>query len=144
MFTVENMKVDLGGIGKGYALDRAARMLREDWNIEHALLNAGSSTLLAMGDNGRDKGWVVNAGGDDEPPVLLENSALSATGFEVRGAHVIDPRTFRPVARKRKRTWACATSAALSDALSTAFMVMTDKEIDALAAKYDDVRAMVV
>ena len=54
---------------------------------------------------------------------------MSGSGKAVKGAHVLDPRTARP-SETESRTWARAPSAALADALSTAFMVFSREEID--------------
>jgi thiamine biosynthesis lipoprotein len=53
---------------------------------------------------------------------------LSGSGLAVKGRHIIDPRTGRPEVR-RNRTWALAKSAAESDALSTAAMILTESEL---------------
>ena len=65
----EGMAFDLGGMGKGYALDQMAEKLRE-WEIPAALLNAGDSTVLTLGDpkpegESETAGWAVRAGGGE-------------------------------------------------------------------------------
>ena len=133
------MSIDLGAIGKGYALDQAAMTLLNDHEINDALLNAGDSTVLAFGSMpGRD-GWQVRAGHE---VVTLHDQALSGTGFQHKGAHIIDPRTHRAVDVSRHLRWSIAPNATLADALSTAFMVMTQKEITAFLSNHPDVRAL--
>jgi thiamine biosynthesis lipoprotein len=66
--------------------------------------------------------------------------ALSASGTAVKGNHIIDPRTGRPV-QDRLRAWAGAPTAALADALSTAFMVMTEAEIRECCGRHAEVSA---
>ena len=136
---VSGMSIDLGAIGKGYALDQAAITLRSDHEINDALLNAGDSTVLAFGSMPGKEGWPVRAGNE---LVTLHDQALSGTGFQHKGAHIIDPRTHRAVDVSRNLRWAIATNATLADALSTAFMVMTQTEIAKFLTSHPDVRAL--
>src|SRR5690606_6742188 len=59
----DSANFDLGGIGKGYALDKA-QIILDDWDIENALLNAGTSTVLCRGSGPDSKGWLVGVSGD--------------------------------------------------------------------------------
>jgi thiamine biosynthesis lipoprotein len=134
------MIFDLGAMGKGYALDQAADML-EDWKIFNFVLNAGDSTILAIGAPFGKDAWSITLGGG-EKRTPLSNRAVSGSGFAVKGAHIMNPRLFAPVPIKKRRTYALAPTAALSDALSTAFMVMEQEEIEALCARYEGVEAL--
>lgn len=140
--TVEasGMVFDLGALGKGYALDQAADLLL-DWKISNFVLNAGDSTLLAIGAPTGKAAWPLTLGGAAKS-LALTNRAVSGSGFSVKGAHIMNPRLFAPVPIKNRRTYALAPTAALSDALSTAFMVMEPAEIAALCARYDGVEAL--
>lgn len=124
----KRLHLDLGAIGKGYALDRLAAVLNE-WGITSACLQSGGSTALALrGPPGHD-GWPIGLSGNESQRTLsLANLALSGSGVAVKGAHLIDPRTQEPALREH-RVWALASDAAISDALSTAFFVMTDQQI---------------
>ena len=134
------MIFDLGAMGKGYALDQAADLL-QDWKVSNFVLNAGDSTVLAIGaPTGKDAWQLTLGGGEQKLP--LSNRALSGSGFAVKGAHIMNPRLFQPVPLKPRRTYALAPTAALSDALSTAFMVMEQDEITALCARYEGVEAL--
>ncbi len=132
----DHMVFDLGAIGKGYALDQAAALL-EEWSIPNALLNAGDSTLLALGTPTAEEPWSITLA-DGARSMTLRDRALSGSGFMVKGAHIMNPRTLRPHPVQDQRSYALAPSAALSDALSTAFMIMEPQEAQALCAKYAD------
>ena len=132
--------LDLGGIGKGFALDQLAAYL-EQWELPQALLHGGGSTVLALDPPEGDPGWKVGFGEESgREPVWLKRAALSGSGKAVKGAHVIDPRAGQP-AEGHTRTWAKAPSAAVSDALSTAFMVMSKEEVEAYCAGHEGVEA---
>lgn len=136
---VSGMGIDLGAIGKGYALDQALFTLKE-WEIENVLLNAGESTVMGLGSYPGQDGWPVRAG--EGAPFVLKNNALSGTGFMYKGAHIVDPRTARLVDTSRVLRWAIAPNATLADALSTAFMVMNKKEIAAFEKAHPEVQVV--
>lgn len=135
-----NMIFDLGAVGKGYALDQAADLL-QDWKISNFVLNAGDSTILAIGAPSGKEAWSITLGAGVKS-LALTNRAVSGSGFAVKGAHIMNPRLFTPVPLKNRRTYALAPTAALSDALSTAFMVMAPDEIATLCERYEGVEAL--
>ncbi|MHC4646870.1 MAG: FAD:protein FMN transferase [Planctomycetota bacterium] len=140
------VQVDLGGIGKGYAVDRMADLLG-DWSIRTALIHGGYSSVMGLDAPAEMKGWPValRYPGDDAQPaarLLLENRALSGSGLQA-GRHIIDPRTARPVEGKLA-AWACAPDAAGADALSTAFMVMAHEEIKQYCQCHPDTLVIVL
>jgi len=140
--------LDLGGIGKGFALD-SLRPILADWEIPDALIHGGTSTALAMGrPDPEQAGWPVGVGGGEAYPsvpkrVHLRNRALSGSGLEVKGAHITDPRTGKSACR-HTAAWVSHPSAAESDALSTAFIVMSDREIDELCRKRPEIWALTI
>jgi thiamine biosynthesis lipoprotein len=139
----ERLHLDLGAIGKGYALDGMAAVLG-DWAIASACLNSGGSTALALAPPAGARGWPIGLGEGTAHRVLpLAHAALSGSGTAVQGAHLIDPRTGAPAVRA-SRAWALAPSAAVSDALSTAFFVWTDDEVAAFCAAHAEVGAALV
>ena len=138
--------VDLGGIGKGFAVDRMADILRQ-WSIDAALIHGGCSTVFAIGAPGAKKGWPVTISNPKDRKQTLAyldlcDQALSGSGLQ-KGRHIIDPRTQQPI-EVRLAAWSSAPDAATADALSTAFMVMDTKEIQQYCLKYPDTMAMVV
>ena len=141
------VEIDLGGVGKGYALDKVADIL-EEWGFNNYLLNAGFSTALACGDGDKAGGWLVGVGGQwgkaaGIESVRLFNEALNGSGTEVKGAHIIDPATGRP-AQAHLAAWSVCPSATAGDALSTAFMVMPTERVAAFCAAHESIGAFVV
>ncbi|MCJ7644202.1 MAG: FAD:protein FMN transferase [Candidatus Aminicenantes bacterium] len=145
------LDLDLGGIGKGYALDRVLEVLA-DWSVENALIHGGTSTAIAIGTApgacDPKRGWPVGVGGKWLCPGIpdsfrLRGRALSGSGTEVKGTHVLDPRTGLP-AGGHLAAWASHPAAAVADALSTAFMVMTTEDVAAYCERHPEVWALVV
>lgn len=137
------LHLDLGAVGKGYALDRMAGILRE-WDISAACLNAGGSSLLAFGSaSSAGAGWPAGLGeGAGNRTIALRDRSLSGSGTAVKGAHLIDPRTGEP-AMRTARAWALAPTAAQADALSTAFFVMPEPDLIAICAAHPQIGAAV-
>lgn len=122
------LEFDLGAIGKGFALDRLAGVLAE-YGCPSYLLIAGGSSILAGDPPPGTPGWSVGLGDNNsEPRYWLKHGSLSGSGVAVKGRHIFDPRTGKP-AEQRDRAWAAAPGAAVSDALSTAFMVLDESDI---------------
>lgn len=134
------LHIDLGAIGKGYALDRMAEVLAE-WGITSACLQGGGSSALALNPPADQPGWPVGIGeGPTQRTLALTRAALSGSGLAVQGEHLVDPRA-HTAAHRRARTWALAPSGALSDALSTAFFVFTDAEVAAFCTAHPTIGA---
>ena len=130
--------VNLGSIGKGYAIDRASALIKAHWWPTSALVHGGRSSLYALGSPpGRFAGrWEValrNPFSPETPLGLLRlrnrgmgTSGASFQNFEAGGrlfGHLIDPRTGEPANGPASLT-VLAPSAALADALSTAFYLL--------------------
>lgn len=128
------LELDFGAIGKGFALDLACDMLEKDWDFFDFLMHGGTSTVLARGSaHDGQSGWPVGVGGDWQERaglhhVRLLDSAISGSGFEVKGAHVVDVRQ-GVAAAKHPAVWSSAKTAAQADALSTAYLALTWHEI---------------
>lgn len=132
-FLREGMEINLGSIGKGYALDRVATEMRD--RVASALLNAGASSMYALGGGDRDEGWSVGLRDPRNKDrrlarLRLRDCALSTSGNEEqffehdgqRYGHIIDPRSGWP-AQQVTSVSVIARSAALTDALATAFYI---------------------
>ena len=132
-FARHGVEINLGSIGKGYALDRMKALLRR--RVKTALLNAGASSFCAMGGAHTGRGWEVGIRHprrqDRRLAVLrLRDVAMATSGdeeqfFECEGrryGHILDPRTGYPAAGVASVT-VVARSAAMADALATAFYV---------------------
>jgi thiamine biosynthesis lipoprotein len=140
------VRVDLGGVGKGYGVDRMAEALRE-WSIDRALIHGGFSSVLALDAPEGAAGWPVTLSHPADRTctlarVELERIAVGGSGLE-RGPHIIDPRMGKPV-QGMLAAWSMAPDAARADALSTAFMIMTPEEIGAYCAAHSAVRGLVI
>jgi thiamine biosynthesis lipoprotein len=138
--------IDLGGIGKGYAVDCVARLLRE-WSIETALISGGYSSVLALEAPPGTDGWPLTLSDPlDHRRILarphLRNGALGGSGVQ-KGGHIISPRTGKAVQGKRA-AWSAAPDATTADALSTAFMIMESEEIRQYCSLHADRKAMVM
>jgi len=173
----EELKVNLGGIGKGYALDRVASLFRGRSVLDFAI-HGGQSSVLAVGDSGADLQTVPACNAVDDassvaPPwrgsgwkvgithpaaaevrlgeITLRNQALGTSGTARQGffhkgkryGHVIDPRTGWPT-NHFLATTVVSPSAAVSDALATAFYVMPFDEVVEFCDQHPEVKAVLI
>lgn len=74
--------------------------------------------------------------------MAIRQCAISGSGLQ-KGAHIIDPKTGRPVTG-RLAAWSFASNAARADGLSTAFMLMDIADVEHLCMEYSDTGAIVV
>jgi FAD:protein FMN transferase len=134
-FDDSGVELDLGGIAKGYAVDRVVRLLRER-QVSAALISAGGSTIYGLGAPPNRDGWEVAIQDPLDPQkiawtVRLKDRALSVAGsseksFEsdgVRYSHIMDPRTGQPVQGMLSVAVLTSTGTA-GDALDDAFFVL--------------------
>ena len=131
------LEINLGGVGKGYALDRTAVQIRNDWGVASALLHGGSSSVLAIGTPpGQPRGWPIALKHPWEQgrrlgTLYLRDEALGTSAatfqhFEYNGlklGHILDPRTGWPASGVEQAS-VIAPTAAEADALSTALFVL--------------------
>ena len=146
------VRIDLGGIGKGYAIDLMADLL-EEWGLTQALVHGGFSSVLALEPPDGGDGWPLTLSDPGDSPrvlarLLVRQTALGASGLR-KGGHIVDPRNAKP-ACGRRAAWttvprsagsasthtdaAAPRATAVTDALTTAFMLMSTERIQALCA----------
>ena len=140
--TTGAVRLDLGGIGKGYALDRMAEVL-EEWDIPQALIHGGHSSVLVLDAPPGFGGWPLTMG---ERTLEARRRAFSASGIRTQGDHIVDPRTNRP-ASGRVAAWVSLeldgqpSPCAVAEAYSTAFMILPAAEVDAIRACHPGLEA---
>lgn len=151
-FEKEGMEIDLGGIAKGYAVDRMIEIVKEQ-KIERAFVSAGGSTLYGLGTPPDRPGWEVKLRDPLFPhdpkkssiTVLLKNRCLSVSGnyekfFMVGGvtySHIMNPKTGRPV-ENMLSVAVLTENGTDGDALDDSFYVLGVEKSKALLAKYSD------
>ena len=159
--TAAGVRLDLGGIGKGYAVDRMAEVLTE-WGVERAVLHGGFSSVLALEAPVGCEGWPLTMSVCDAAVIQAKWRAFSASGTQ-KGDHIVDPRTGQPV-RCRRAAWASAAASSLAEfcrkarcvpgaaaisqspaaaveAFSTAFLILDAREIQDCCRRYPGLEA---
>ncbi|MBO3697490.1 FAD:protein FMN transferase [Roseivirga sp. E12] len=136
----EGIQFDLGGIGKGYALDKCKLKLA-DLGIETFTLSAGDSTLLVSNNTDTKASWQYSiASSKDKMDLELSNVVVSASGTFYQGNHIFDPRTGNnQLSSAYHRLWVASESAAHSDAFSTALFLVSEGEIKEMMAESDKI-----
>jgi FAD:protein FMN transferase len=126
--TQPGMRLDLGGIGKGYAGDEAIRVLKEH-GVASALFEAGGDIVVSSAPPDHPRGWVIAT--EDNRKLTLSNAAVSTSGYtaqfvEIDGvpySHVVDPHTGIGLTNQFAAT-IIARRGITTDALSTAATVL--------------------
>jgi FAD:protein FMN transferase len=142
-FDIQGMSLDPGGIGKGYAVERVVHLLREA-GVKAALVDAGSSTIYAIGAPPGKIGWTIQVPRPADrvrsiSTVVLRDTSLSTSGnyekfFALNGkiyCHIMDPRTGEPV-QGTLQTTVITPNATDSDALSLIMFVMGPEKSEEL------------
>jgi FAD:protein FMN transferase len=158
------VRIDLGGIGKGYAIDLAAELL-EEWGLELALVHGGFSSVLALAPPTGREGWPLTLSDPGAPSRVLarlsvRQMALGASGIRKKD-HIVDPRTGEPVGG-RLAAWVAVprpeaargeppggqgprlAATAVADALTTAFMLLSLDEIAGLCGSSPGLEAWIL
>jgi thiamine biosynthesis lipoprotein len=166
-FSKKGVRLDPGGIGKGWALDRALLVLKES-GIESALLHGGTSSVYGLGAPLDQPGWKVgirkpagseeslllaSPGADDEllATVNLLDEALSVSAphgksIVIQGkryGHVLDPRKGWPVDGPQLAA-AVYPTGTTAEVLSTALLVVGEEGADELLTKFPGANFLLV
>jgi len=154
-FDRAGMEINLGAIGKGYALDRCAEILRAH-GINDFLLHGGQSSILAAGNRAGESGWLVGLRDPMRPErriaeIRLRDRAIGTSGtanqfFHHDGrryGHIVDPRSGWP-AERLVGTTVLAATAAEADALATAFFVLGCEAAESFCASRPDLSAILI
>lgn len=154
-FACEGMALNLGSIGKGHALDRVGAEMTAA-GVTTALVTAGASSVLAVGGGPDDTGFVVGlrdpfAHDQRMGTVRLRNAALGVSGTGEqhfvhdgqRYGHILDARTGWPVV-DRAYVAVVAPTAAMADALATAFFVGGPKTARAYVNDHKEVSVLMM
>jgi FAD:protein FMN transferase len=150
-FEHPGMHIDLGGIGKGYAVDRGVDILKK-LGIEHAVVTAGGDTRIIGDHMGRP--WLVAIRHPDNPQkvvtrIPLVDEAMSTSGdyeryFDENGVryhHIIDPRTGKSASKVRSATILAPTATQTDGMSKTAFVLGPEKALEIINSmpEYDAV-----
>jgi thiamine biosynthesis lipoprotein len=153
-FKQQGVQLDLGGYGKGYAIERAINILKEN-GVTSALLHGGTSSVFALGAPPLERGWKIALsapldGGEETTNVELNNTGLSVSAahgksFTVDGrmyGHVFDPITGEPATGALA---AAVTGPSPSDceALSSALLVLGRSWLPAMHSSFPDYQAFI-
>jgi FAD:protein FMN transferase len=147
-FLAAGIELDPGGIGKGYAVDRAMQILRKK-GVSAALLSAGSSTIYALGAPSEEVGWKVRVpsphpGSGSLSTVILRDTSLSTANLSEKNfvhqgqfyGAIMNPQTLQPV-RGVLQVTVISPSATDSDALSNALFVSAIEDRASLLGAHD-------
>lgn len=135
-FKTEGVELNLGSIGKGYALDQVGKLFRQEAGIRSLLLQGGRSSVLALGTQpGSNRGWLIGLVDSENPQrrvgmLHLQNrgvgtSAATYLHLDHQGrklGHILDPRSGWPAEGMLSAT-VTAPDATHADALATAFFI---------------------
>lgn len=143
----DGVGLDLSAIAKGYAVDKAAKVIRE-CGISSAIINAGGD-IYCVGKKNIFQKWNVGIKDPDDNKKIIkvihirDKAVATSGGYEKflmrqgkKYSHLIDPRTGLPTEISRNAT-VVARTCTLADALATALCILSNDKIDQLKIKYD-------
>jgi FAD:protein FMN transferase len=149
-FHSDCMRLDLGAVGKGYAVDRMAELLKRR-GIQRAYIDAGGSTIYAIGAPPKANAWSVrlrDPSGKLHPQIMLTNNSVSTSEQSApsllegdQPGHIVVPGTGKPL-ETRYAVSVKAASATASDALSTTLLLLGPTKGTALLGTLHEVSAI--
>ena len=150
----KNMSIDLGGIAKGYATEKAGQVLKE-LGIKKAIINAGGN-IYTIGEREKGLPWKIGIQDPREADKVyavlnLRDQVAVTSGdfqrfFEVNGKryhHLLDPKTGKP-AEKLMSVTVVAKNSTIADILSSAFFVLGLEKSNAYLEQHSDIQAVFV
>lgn len=154
-FKNENTELDLGGFGKGYALEKIKQMI-ESSAIKDAFISFGESSVLAMGEHPAGGAWKIGINNYKNPGNSIHefevtngsvstssNFFLNDEGLLQNHTHIINPKTGKPHEHFTAAS-VSARSPILAEILSTACLLLSEEKIRELMEKYDDIEIIKV
>jgi thiamine biosynthesis lipoprotein len=149
-FHSDCLEIDLGGIGKGYAVERGIAVLRSA-GIRDAVINGGGSSIASIGAPPGRQGWPVQLGAkvSGVSTLLLRDASISTSQQNLASlpfapgnfGEILDPHTGAP-AEGGTAVSVVAPSATLSDALSTTLLMLSMDDASKLLAQFGGVSAI--
>lgn len=154
-FSNNQIEIDLGGFGKGYALEKIGELL-SDASVESAFISFGESSVLAAGNHPAGDSWKIGMNdylnpGKSIHEFRVNNGSVSTSsnffvadnGMLKNHRHVIDPKTGKPIEQLRSVS-VCTESPVLAEMLSTAFLVLSEEKIEDIKEQYDSLEVISV
>jgi thiamine biosynthesis lipoprotein len=150
----EDTDIDLSGIAKGYVVDEATKILKEN-GVKSGLIDAGGD-IYCFGAGPSKKGWRIGIRNPREASLLgtltLSDKAVATSGDyqrfyikkKTRYSHIIDPRSGYPVSELPMSVTVIAPDCATADGLATAISVMGPRDGLRLAEELKDIEAIIV
>ena len=148
----DGVQLDLGGFGKGYALEKIRDLFLQR-GVKHAFINFGDSSVLAVGSHPSGGNWKIGIRHAAKPRksafvFRVKDASVSTSGNfymnddgkPVQHHHIVHPQTGKPDERSVTMS-VCAPSPLLAEMLSTAFLVMRDEQIKRVISLYDNLEA---
>jgi FAD:protein FMN transferase len=139
----DGMQLDFGAIGKGIALDNMKKIL-DQFKVKTAFVSFGESSVMALGSHPAGEYWPVGIPDPYDPSVMLhtfrvKDAFVTTSGTVIRpdndGArnrmHIVDPRTGKAIS-SRTMVSVMSESAVYGEVISTAWLVLTEKEKQSL------------